>query len=134
MRKSSVRISDIFDSIINPKEYKDAGKQGERFTYNRLRSLFKKDRLFRNVYLTKSDGTTTEIDLLALDAKGIYVIESKNYSGWIFGSDTERYWTAVLPNKEKHRFYSPISQNSGHIDVLCKHLNSAYPQLKLFHS
>lgn len=48
--------------------------------------------MLTNVYLPKGDGTTTEIDLIMISATGIYVFESKNYSGWIFGDENSRYW------------------------------------------
>ena len=40
--------------------------------------------------------------------KGIFVFESKNYSGWIFGSADQLNWTQSLQNGEKHHFYNPI--------------------------
>jgi len=49
---------------------------------------------------------------------GIYVFESKNYSGWIFGDEKGRNWTQVLENKQKNHFYNPVWQNNGHITAL----------------
>jgi Nuclease-related domain len=71
-----------------------------------------------NLYLPKSSGETTEIDLIMLSEKGIYVFESKNYSGWIFGDEKNKNWTQTLQNKKKNRFYNPIWQNKGHINAL----------------
>jgi len=76
-----------------------------------------------NVYLRiyifpKKDGTTTEIDLIMIAHTGIYVIESKNYSGWIFGDEKQRYWMQTLQNGQKNKFYNPIWQNKGHITAL----------------
>lgn len=39
---------------------------------------------------------TYEIDLIMISETGIYVFESKNYSGWIFGDEKQRYWTQIL--------------------------------------
>ena len=75
-----------------------------------------------NVYLPKEDGTTTEIDLIMITATGIYVFESKNYSGWIFGDENTKFWTQSLKGGKKYRFYNPIWQNKKHISVLKKHL------------
>lgn len=45
--------------------------------------------------------------------------EVKDYSGWLFGNEKQRYWTQVLNyGKEKYRFYNPIMQNAGHIKAL----------------
>lgn len=50
-----------------------------------------------------------------------YVIEVKNYSGWIFGNSKNKYWTQTLPGRngcEKRHFYNPIMQNEGHIRAI----------------
>lgn len=62
----------------------EKGNYGEflTFTYPEKLDIYK--RLMTNLYLPKEDGTTTEIDLIMIAESGIYVIESKNYSGWIF--------------------------------------------------
>jgi ssDNA-binding Zn-finger/Zn-ribbon topoisomerase 1 len=122
----------LVDGVTGKGEYSDTGSGGERRTYNIVRELFPTHLVFRNVYITKADGKTTEIDLLAISNKGIFVIESKNYSGWIFGSDTERNWTMTLPNRQKHRFYNPIWQNAGHIKALVENLNDRYPQMEYY--
>lgn len=53
-----------------------------------------------------------------ISEKGIYVFESKNYSGWIFGDEKNKNWTQTLQNKQKNRFFNPIWQNKGHITAL----------------
>jgi len=87
--------------------------------------------VLKNVYIPKNDGQTTEIDLLYITEKGIFVIESKNYSGYIFGSEKNRSWTATLyagktwlgeKKIEKHRFYNPVWQNKTHIKYLKEYL------------
>ena len=99
------------------------GKYGEFLLKSELdmgRLTGKKGRILRNVYVPKDDGSTSEIDVLFITQKGLIVFESKNYSGWIFGREADSYWTASLPNKEKHRFYNPILQNKSHIKWLVK--------------
>lgn len=51
--------------------------------------------------------------------KGIYVIEDKNYSGWIFGNEKSKNWCETLKGK-KYFFYNPIKQNRSHIKNLEK--------------
>ncbi len=53
---------------------------------------------------------------------GVYVMESKNYAGWIFGSAEQRQWTQTLEGGHKNRFYNPIIQNCAHIKALAAHL------------
>lgn len=65
----------------------DTGSRGEFEIFNVLEKLKENTTIFTNLYIPKPDGTTTEIDLVMLSTTGIYVFESKNYSGWIFGSE-----------------------------------------------
>lgn len=89
---------------------------------------------FSNVYVP-TRGRTTEIDILMLHERGILVIESKNYSGWIFGSADQKNWTQVFKGGAKERFYNPMKQNRSHINALCNHLGleeSAFVSLIVF--
>lgn len=96
----------------------NTGNYGEFLTFSTLEKLKGHHKLMTNLYIPKEDGTTTEIDLLMLSQTGIYVFESKNYSGWIFGDEKNKNWTQTFPNKQKHRFFNPIWQNKGHINAL----------------
>ncbi|MDD6880262.1 MAG: NERD domain-containing protein [Firmicutes bacterium] len=112
------------------------GAYGEKLTARELKwvKFFgRKGNTLRNVYLPKDDGETSEIDLVYITTKGIFVMESKNYSGWIFGDEKSAYWTASLPNGQKNRFYSPILQNKTHIKWLDNYLNQqGYQQVPMF--
>lgn len=90
-------------------------------------------KILRNLYIPRKDSTIThsEIDLLFIHSTGFYVIEAKNYNGWIFGDNNYRYWTVTYNSKTKHRMYNPIWQNSQHIKILKDMLNLEY---NLFHS
>ena len=97
------------------------GQYGEDLTARALKvsNLFgRKGLMLRNVYIPANIGETTEIDLIYITQKGLFVIESKNFSGWIFGRESDRYWTQSLPDRSKHRFFNPIWQNRGHIKWL----------------
>ena len=96
----------------------DKGNYGEFLIFSRLEKLERHHRLLTNIYLPKSDGSTTEIDILMIAETGIYVFESKNYSGWIFGDEKGRNWTQVLENKQKNHFYNPVWQNKVFRDRL----------------
>ena len=71
------------------------------------------------------------IDVLLITNKGLFVFESKNYSGWIFGSETQKNWTQTLPKgrgkNQKEYFYNPILQNKGYINTLKKILKQNVP-------
>lgn len=115
-------LDKVVDKTIDAMGGKDAvnGKIGEAYTARELKLLNllgRKGKVLRNVYIPKDNNETSEIDVLFITQKGIFVIESKNYSGWIFGSENQYKWTMMLPNKEKHSFYNPIKQNQTHIIV-----------------
>jgi hypothetical protein len=100
----------------------DRGILGEFFIYKVLESLEGPRRFLFNLYLPKWNGDTTELDVVLIHSSGIYVFESKNFGGWIFGSEKQQYWTQTLPagrgQSQKHHFYNPILQNNGHLDIL----------------
>lgn len=101
------------------------GKYGEKLTERKLNmvNLFgRKGKTLKNIYIPKDNGETSEIDLVYITQKGIFVIESKNYSGWIFGDEKSQYWTSSLPNGQKNRFYSPLKQNRTHIKWLSAYM------------
>ena len=104
----------------------DKGNYGEYLTYALLEKLDGQHRLMTNLYIPKKDGTTTEIDLIMLSPSGIYVFESKNYSGWIFGDEKNKNWIQTFENKQKHRFFNPIWQNKGHINALKSITDESY--------
>lgn len=101
---------------------RDTGRYGEYLTYKYLHKYERQGaRLLFNLYLPKGENETSEIDLLMICEKGIFVFESKNYSGWIFGDEDKLYWYQTLPRgrrSKKERFYNPIMQNSTHIKCL----------------
>lgn len=96
----------------------NVGNNGEYLTYTELERLNGYNKLMTNIYIPKKDQTTTEIDLMMISETGIYVFESKNYSGWIFGDENQKNWTQTLENKKKNKFFNPIWQNNGHINAL----------------
>ncbi len=118
-----------FRSVIG-----DLGKKGEYLTYSKINSnqaqnLHTKG-LF-NLYVPKKDGTFSEIDAVYISNSGIFVVESKNYSGWIFGNETDTNWVQTLPQgngvpAQKTQFYNPIKQNQTHISVLRDIIGDTY--------
>ncbi len=106
--------------------YFDKGRLGEYYTYKYLEKLEGEKRYLFNCYLPKEDGTTTEIDVILIHETGVYVFESKNYSGWIFGHEEQRNWTQSLPQgrgqARKTQFLNPIIQNKVHLKWLKKFL------------
>ncbi len=103
----------------------DKGKHTEYLTWKSLRHLENNGSKFLfNVFIPTKNNGTTEIDVLLICSKGLFVFECKNYSGWIFSHEAQNNWTQTLPQGRgryhKEYFYNPIMQNASHI----KHLKS----------
>lgn len=100
----------------------DKGDYGEWLTEYALKNITGYKKIIRNIYVPYNE-TTSEIDIVMIHEKGIYVFESKNYSGWIFGSAEQQNWTQMLNKNSKYQFYNPLKQNYTHITALSKFLN-----------
>jgi restriction system protein len=50
------------------------------------------------------------------------VVETKNYRGWIFGSEKQAQWTQQI-YRRKHKFQNPLHQNKLHVKALMQFLN-----------
>lgn len=83
-----------------------------------------------NVTLNTSNGTA-QIDHVIVSRFGIFVIEAKNYQGWLFGSESQAEWTQSFPGGKKFKFQNPLRQNYRHIKALSEFLG--LPEDK-FHS
>jgi hypothetical protein len=69
--------------------------------------------LMNHVTLPMNDGTT-QVDHILVSRFGVFVIEAKDYKGWIFANANQANWTQVLFNW-KFRFQNPIFQNLRHV-------------------
>ena len=69
--------------------------------------------LMNHVTLRMADGTT-QVDHILVSRFGVFVIETKDYHGWIFANESDAKWTHVH-YRLKHRFQNPIRQNFRHI-------------------
>lgn len=84
-----------------------------------------------NVTLPLTNGGSTQIDHVIVSVYGIFVIETKNYKGWIYGSEKQKQWTQVFQNGNKFKFQNPLRQNYLHIKTLADLLGL---ELSYFHS
>jgi Nuclease-related domain len=69
--------------------------------------------LLNHLTIPLPDGTT-QIDHVLVSRFGIFVIETKDYTGWIFAGARDRQWTQVL-YRSKFRFQNPLRQNYRHV-------------------
>lgn len=73
--------------------------------------------LLNDCTLPDEQNQTTQIDHILLSPFGIFVIETKNYKGWIFGSQHQKMWTQKI-YKKSFKFQNPLHQNYKHQKVL----------------
>jgi hypothetical protein len=72
--------------------------------------------IYNNITIPSLNNGSSQIDHLVISTYGIFVLESKDYKGWIFGSQNQEYWTQSLPGgKNKFQFQNPLRQNWSHI-------------------
>ncbi len=101
------------------------GKIGEYLAYDALDDVPGNKRLLHNLYIRKPNEETTEIDCLLIHQNGLFVIESKNYKGYIYGSPRDNTWTQVLRKNRHYTFYNPVRQNYGHVKNIMTYLSYA---------
>ena len=104
------------------KKTDESGRRGEEQLLQDVRRFTRsrRSKILTNVYVTTPKGRSTEIDLVLIDYNGIFVFESKNYNGRVFGDENQREWIHVLRNGDKFGFFNPVWQNRGHISALRK--------------
>ncbi len=93
------------------------GKFGE-FLVNRFLSSLPNSHytLIKDITLPTEDGTT-QIDHVVVSRFGIFVIETKNMKGWIFGFERQKQWTQKI-YRHSSKFQNPLHQNYKHITTL----------------
>lgn len=98
------------------------GKTGEKRVASKLGWLSKEYVTLNDIMLPTQYGTT-QIDHIVVSPYGIFVIETKNYKGWIFGHENSEEWKQSLLgtkqwygwSSEQHKFRNPIRQNQAHM-------------------
>ena len=122
--------------------FEDKGVRGERIVGSKLFNLPSDYLILNDVLIRRPNGSTTQIDHIVIAKSGIFVIETKNYSGKVYGSENSEYWKEYFNwfsrvwykyghHSESYSFYNPIKQNQGHINALRK-LLSSYENLPFF--
>jgi restriction system protein len=94
------------------------GKLGEFLVNKAFKKYLDPDTYFvlHNVTLPTEDGST-QIDHIVVSRFGIFVVETKNMSGWIFGSADNRKWTQSF-HRRKFTFQNPLRQNFKHLKAV----------------
>ena len=119
------------------------GKRGEAKISHILLQLPQDYHVLDDVVLRKGAGTT-QIDHVVVSKYGIFVIETKNYRGEIYGDDNRKEWTQIIGTDvrfskkwwktytyiKKNKFYNPVKQSLGHAFAI-KELIPEYAHVKI---
>lgn len=110
----------MFNGIgVSKQKLSRSGNAGEKKIKDILKGLPRCYIVINDVILKTKTGTT-QIDHIIVSPFGIFVIETKNHTGIIYGTDTSQYWTQGLYNGVHKMFFNPVVQNIGHIRQLSK--------------
>lgn len=71
-----------------------------------------------NVTIPDGLGGTTQIDHVIVSLYGVFVVETKNMKGWIFGSEHDAQWTQKIHGGHSQKFQNPLRQNFKHTEAL----------------
>ena len=93
------------------------GRLGEARVNARLGALDPAQYVILSDVMLPSAGATTQIDHIVVSRFGIFVVETKTYSGWIFGGENDARWTQSIFRHKEH-FQNPLRQNYKHIKTL----------------
>ncbi|MBY0038734.1 NERD domain-containing protein [Bacillus cereus] len=116
------------------------GKAGEKLVKRILSKLDSESYcVLHNVTVYTEYGDTTQIDHIVLAETGVFVVETKNYEGGIYGSEKAARWTQGIFRK-KSSFQNPFRQNYKHIKAIewvmeqqlpCISIAAFYPKCSL---
>jgi hypothetical protein len=112
-----VLLAGVFGFVIGSSIYRTHSIQnsGEALLARHLQANFSAPdyHLMNNITLRVEDGTT-QVDLILVSKFGVFVIETKDYKGWIFANPNHASWTQVI-FRRNYKFQNPIHQNYKHV-------------------
>lgn len=119
----------LLTSIFSPKYASRAeaiGDFGEKRVSSYLEELPCEDYMVYNDLLIRDGRHTTQVDHVIISRYGVFVLETKNVHGKVYGSDNAEIWKQYLPDTgykrygytQEHQLRNPIWQNDGHIKSL----------------
>lgn len=115
-KKKPVQTSPVKESYNNKAKEHLSVRKGELGEYKitiQLSQLSKEYMVLNDILLPnpKAKSGYSQIDHVVLSPYGIFVIETKNFQGTIYGSPKYKQWLV----NGKFKFMNPFVQNYGHI-------------------
>ena len=125
--------NDVIREDIRKEKAIKKGEEGERRVQREIeKNMYIGTYLLNDVVLIDKEGKSYQIDHIFINRNGIWIIETKNWAGRIYGSDEQKEWTQVLAyGKEKHRHYNPVKQNFSHVYKISPLLGRNVPVIPL---
>ena len=121
----------VWSSLFTP-EYKSRaealGDDGEKRVSSFLEDLDCEEYRVFNDLLIRDGRYTTQVDHVIISRYGVFVLETKNVHGNVYGSGNAEFWKQYLPDTgfkrygytQEHQLRNPILQNEGHIKTLSR--------------
>ena len=119
-------LSTVFLFFLGRLFNRGKGKVGEKVVSGKLKRLSKDKYIVMDDVTIPTANGSTQIDHLIISVYGIFVIETKNYNGWIYGDEYGEYWTQNIYGT-KNELYNPVLQNAGHVRAVRRALKEFEP-------
>lgn len=105
-----------------------AGRQGEKFASEMIKSVLREgDHYFTNVTIS-FDNRPTELDNVIVNPYGVFIIEVKNYEGYLVGSADDYEWKKIRTTPAGNTYVkvvkNPIKQVRRQIYLLAHYLDA----------
>ena len=115
---AALAIGAVFGYGISRYRVHTFQNRGEAFVRREIQANFSglDFHLLNHITLKLKDGST-QIDHILISRFGVFVIETKDYTGWIFANAKHSTWTQVLYGG-KFKFQNPIYQNMRHVQAV----------------
>ena len=116
------------DPSYDEREIYRAGEKGEYRAASAIKSILFKDDWHICNFEFSVDGREAECDILVVNTNGIFIFEVKNFSGSLFGCETDDIWEKVKEsdsgNLYSKEIKNPIKQVRRQIRLLKELLGS----------
>ena len=104
------------------------GKIGESLVQNILgKTIPSEQYVINKLMLNLGEKKSCQIDHVLINSSGVFVIETKNWAGRIYGKENDQNWTQVLKRTKKRKLHNPIKQNKTHIYHISNILSEKLP-------
>lgn len=112
-------IGDIINIIKQKGREEDTfSNSGEKSVAGYLEKIVQPKYIINNIMIN-DNGKSRQIDHILIVEQGIFVIETKDYAGTIYGQEKWEEWQQYLGNR-KFTFKNPVHQNYGHVQIVKK--------------